>query len=289
MRRSKIFGIGLSRTGTTSLTEALQILGFSAVHYPTSIQEIQTHDAAADLSVADTFEMLDARFPGSKFIYTVRERTRWIESCRRHWARKQENIDSIHREFRRRIYGTIDFNPDLFAQAYERHEHRVLRYFAERPHDLLVLDICGGHANWEMLCSFLSVPVPTTPFPNTNRLDSFDEIMIRLLHITQSAEQVAKIAKVSSQYVEELRVSEAFRTHDIERPLSSGGNQKKVDRTLAHACRHFGGINTAAAKLELPQAFLEDAIARHRRRKRTKLFKQWQLKFYQLVTRSALG
>ncbi|HEV8715109.1 MAG TPA: sulfotransferase [Candidatus Binatia bacterium] len=33
MRRSKIFGLGLSRTGTTSLTEALEILGFSTIHY----------------------------------------------------------------------------------------------------------------------------------------------------------------------------------------------------------------------------------------------------------------
>ena len=110
----------------------------------------------------------------------------------------------IHREFRRRLYGTIDFDPDLFAQAYNRHENRVLSYFAARPHDLLVLDICGGRADWEMLCSFLGVPVPNTPFPNTNRLDSFDEIMIRLLYVTNSAEQVAQLAKVSTQYVEDL-------------------------------------------------------------------------------------
>jgi sulfotransferase family protein len=289
MRRSKIFGIGLSKTGTTSLTEALRILGFSAVHYPTSIREIELHDAAADLPVADAFESLDATFPGSKFIYTVRERTRWVESCRRHWKRKQGEIEDIRREFRRRLYGTIDFDPDLFVQAYNRHEHRVLSYFAARPHDLLVLDICGGRADWGMLCSFLGAPVPHTPFPNTNRLDSFDEIMIRLLHITHSAEQVAQLAKVSTQYVEELWASEAFRNHNTEGSLSSDGNQKRVDRTLKRACSHFGSVNAAAAKLKLPRSFLEDAMARHRRRKRAKLFKEWQLKLHQLVRRTPGG
>jgi hypothetical protein len=56
-----------------------------------------------------------------------------------------------------------------------------LNYFAERPHDLLTLDICGGRADWEVLCSFLGVPVPNVPFPNTNRVDSLDETIIRLL------------------------------------------------------------------------------------------------------------
>jgi hypothetical protein len=31
----KYFGIGLSKTGTTSLTEALNILGFNIIHNPT--------------------------------------------------------------------------------------------------------------------------------------------------------------------------------------------------------------------------------------------------------------
>jgi len=30
----KIFGLGLSKTGTSSLTDALNLLGVKAVHYP---------------------------------------------------------------------------------------------------------------------------------------------------------------------------------------------------------------------------------------------------------------
>jgi hypothetical protein len=277
MRRSKIFGIGLSRTGTTSLTEALKILGFTAIHYPTSLQEIELYDAATDLPVADAFEMLDGKFPGSKFIYTVRERQRWLESCRRHWTLKQEKIDCTKRELRQRLYGTVNFDLDLFAQAYDRHENRVLSYFAERPHNLLSLDICGGRADWEMLCSFLAEPVPKLPFPYTNRLDSLDEILLRLLHVIGDLEQVAKIAKVSIPYVGDLHNSEAFGAMIENPPLSFSGNQR-IDKALARACVYFGNIDSAAAKLKLPRTCFEDALARRRLRKRARLFKEVRLK-----------
>jgi hypothetical protein len=163
-----------------------------------------------------------------------------------------------------------------------------LNYFAKRSGDLLVLDICGGRTDWGELCSFIGVPVPNISFPNTNRVDSLDEILLRLMHVVGSMEQVAMIAKVSTQYVEELQGSEAFRNHDSEAPLSCGGN-RKVDKTLKRACWHFGSINAAAAKLKLPKASLEDAMARHRRRKRAKLFKDWKLKLHQLVRRTLVG
>ena len=158
----------------------------------------------------------------------------------------------------------------------------------KRPDDLLVLDICGGRAGWEVLCPFLGVPVPNTPFPNANRIDSLDEILLRLLHVMGSVKQVAKIAKVSTQYVEDLYNSEAFRKHDSETPLRCDGNQR-IDRALAHACLHFGGINSAATKLKLPRDYLENARARHRRRKRAKIFKELKLKLRWLVTRASVG
>jgi len=287
MRRSKIFGIGLSKTGTSSLTEALEVLGFSAVHNPTRIEEIEIYDVAADLLVADTFEMLDVMFPGSKFVYTVRERTRWLESCRRHWRKKGE-IDNTRRELRRRLYGIIDFNPDLFAQAYDRHESRVLSYFMERPDDLLVLDICGGGAGWEVLCPFLGMPVPNISFPNANRIDALEGILLRLLYVIGSVKQVAKIAKVSTQYVEDLYNSEAFLKHNSEIPLRCDGN-RRIDRALDHACSHFGGISSAATKLKLPRDYLENARARHRRRKKARIFKELKLKLWWLVRRTSVG
>ena len=52
MTSAKIFGIGLSKTGTSSLSEALEILGYSTVHFPRSLSEIAYYDAATDSTVA---------------------------------------------------------------------------------------------------------------------------------------------------------------------------------------------------------------------------------------------
>ena len=67
----KVFGIGLTRTGTTSLTEGLKVLGYSAIHCPMSYKEIDSFEASTDTAVAARFEFLDLLYPESKFILTT--------------------------------------------------------------------------------------------------------------------------------------------------------------------------------------------------------------------------
>ncbi|MBC6421767.1 MAG: hypothetical protein GDA43_03165 [Hormoscilla sp. SP5CHS1] len=84
-KRMKVFGIGLSRTGTKSLTEALNMLGINVVHYPndeTTLQELiagnyefsllNSWDGITDITVAPYYAQLDKIYPDSKFILTVR-------------------------------------------------------------------------------------------------------------------------------------------------------------------------------------------------------------------------
>jgi hypothetical protein len=40
----------------------------------------------------------------------------------------------------------------------------VREHFADRPGDLLVLDITAGEG-WDRLCPFLGLPEPGVPFP----------------------------------------------------------------------------------------------------------------------------
>ena len=77
----KIFGIGLSRTGTTSLTLALSELGLHAYHFPRGREVIDSVDAATDTPVAAWYQDLDAAYPDSKFILTLRHRPEWLDSC----------------------------------------------------------------------------------------------------------------------------------------------------------------------------------------------------------------
>jgi hypothetical protein len=62
---SKVFGIGLSKTGTTSLHQAFLALGLRSLHYPPLpdlAALMRSHDGATDTSVACCFEDLDSMF-----------------------------------------------------------------------------------------------------------------------------------------------------------------------------------------------------------------------------------
>lgn len=162
----KILGIGLSKTGTTSLSEALRILGFTTVHCPTSIDHILSHDAATDISVSCGFEFLDTMLPGSRFIYTIRPIDGWLASIRRHVLGYSNPQDHV-RKLWTAMYGWSESSIPQFSHAWLQHKDRVERHFMERPGDLLTLNIFEGDG-WPILCNFLDKPIPTVPFPHLN-------------------------------------------------------------------------------------------------------------------------
>jgi len=83
----KIFGVGLSRTGTISLTAALRVLGYSAHHYPPRpLVAAATHDALTDVPVIPHLRTLDCLYPDAKWILTVRDEEAWLASCAAWWA-----------------------------------------------------------------------------------------------------------------------------------------------------------------------------------------------------------
>lgn len=91
----KVFGIGLSKTGTTSLATALTILGYHTAHWSNdltgeilSMGDAFLFDALADTPVCVIFETLYHLFPRSKFIYTVRARPAWKHSIDAHNRRQ---------------------------------------------------------------------------------------------------------------------------------------------------------------------------------------------------------
>jgi hypothetical protein len=176
----KVFGIGLSRTGTKSLNAALRLLGFDIHHYPTdpiTAREVITGspysildrcDGLTDLHAAVRFRQLDASHPGSKFILTTREKERWLASCRRHFEHyrpetKPPFLRSMIVRLRREIYGVAAFDAIAFSAAYDRHVESVMTHFAGRS-GLLVIDIPRGDG-WDLLCPFLEKPDPGDSFP----------------------------------------------------------------------------------------------------------------------------
>jgi len=105
------------------------------------------------------FRQLDERFPGSKFILTVRHPDAWIKSIVEHFGCK----DTPMRQW---IYGVghPQGNEVIYLRRYEEHNRDVLAHFRDRPDDLLVMDITAGES-WDTLCPFLGHGIPQPRFP----------------------------------------------------------------------------------------------------------------------------
>jgi len=166
----KIFGIGLSKTGTTSLTKMLELLGYRAEHNgacfvtepPEKMREL---DAATD-ELGTSYPMLDERYPGSKFILTIRDRDSWLKSCSHHF---RVPIDESTRvgKMMMDLYDTTVFDAEKFSAGFDRHVAKAKEYFRGREKDFLVIDLVGGEG-WEKLCPFLGKPSPDAPIPKEN-------------------------------------------------------------------------------------------------------------------------
>ncbi len=171
---NKIFGIGISRTGTSSLVVALNKLGISTIHWPLDMESICAHRASADITVACRFQQLDQMFPGSLFIYTERSAESWVKSVEAHYQRvvddpvlkDGEKLFAMEADIR--IYGFKHPLECDFVEAYRRQHRAVLKHFVNRREDLLRLNISAGQG-WERLCSFLDLPILDIPFPHSNR------------------------------------------------------------------------------------------------------------------------
>ena len=176
----KIFGVGLNKTGTSSLHRAFELLGYRSLHgggldaHERMFRAIDERepllryidpepDAVLDvLAITYHFYLADVQYPGSKFILTLRDLDEWVDSRRRHVERNQQMKEAGKYDG---PFLTVD--PDTWTAEYRRQEAVVRSYFAHRPGDLLAFRPTDG--DWNPLCAFLGQPVPDTPFPWENR------------------------------------------------------------------------------------------------------------------------
>lgn len=176
----KIFGIGLSKTGTTSLYAALQRLGYRTITFghmrelgledwidgDFSRDYLAHVDAATDLPIGTYFRELDERYPGSKFILTHRDAEPWLASVKRQFEANPNPKHAFHRTVRLAHYGVGVFNEGRFRRLHQDHIKAVRAHFADHPEQLLEIDLFSGEG-WSELCGFLGRDVPDQPFPNT--------------------------------------------------------------------------------------------------------------------------
>ncbi len=179
-----VFGIGLNKTATSTLDAAMSTLGFRSLHWggPAIRQRIERamverrpmldgldteYEMFSDiLAIAQYFDVLDRQYPGSKFIYTVRDIDDWIDSRRRHVEKNQQRAEAGE------YTGNFTVvEPDKWRHEWTAHESFVRTFFAERD-DLLTIDLTT-ESSWERLCEFVERPVPDEAFPWANKYQPF--------------------------------------------------------------------------------------------------------------------
>jgi Sulfotransferase domain len=209
--RSKVFGIGLSKTGTSSLQAALEILGYrvSGPNRKPLLKQVRSgnltgvfaqtvqDDAFCDFPYPLIFRELHLHYgPAAKFVLTTRRSAEvWYESICEH-ARTSQLFGGqrltygFYRPFGRR---------ERYTALYEEHNQAVRTYFRANGATDQLLEVCWDTGDgWAQLCPFLAEPVPDCPFPHRNRNDKTRHPVRRVINGVVEAVYTSVVAKADA-------------------------------------------------------------------------------------------
>lgn len=164
-----VFGIGLPRTGTSSLRAAMRMFGYNAFEDPFADDKLAAIQEEGPLDVSPwvcssmdymseplwyCIPRLAASYPDALFLNTHREAKAWQVSLEA-FSRRPESIG-------RTLLGDL---PARHAQQRREVDELAL------THEVVDLGVCSESSSelWEKLCSALHAHVPPIPFPYKNR------------------------------------------------------------------------------------------------------------------------
>lgn len=186
-KKNKVFGIGLSKTGTYSLSKAFTSLGFSTAHWTNpysydllTLEDIPLFDTLTDITISYQFKEIFKVYPDARFVLTSRSIDKWKESFITHYKRSmnvtgfEELRETINNQHPPRfgqsyidIHQVLYFQYNDLSEAYMAHERDVLSFFKGKENQLLVLDVSQPNA-FKDLALFLEVDPPQNDFPHEN-------------------------------------------------------------------------------------------------------------------------
>lgn len=199
----KLICAGLPKTGTTSMANALRILGYKVYDFPEHfdlhvdewfamyrgektpdfVAMYEGVDAVTDLPPAFWYEELLQAFPDARVILTVRDSDEvWMQSLVNNRRQLQGQIrlfmlaslatllSAKVRKVRNLVrmevvaaYGAANATASLYKKKYKEHNERVQAVIPKEK--LFVFNVKQG---WDPLCEFLGVDVPSQEFPRAN-------------------------------------------------------------------------------------------------------------------------
>jgi hypothetical protein len=195
----QVMGVGLGRTGTMSLTLALERLGFGPCLHNTTPELVPLwlraaqgnpdwdrlfagYKAVTDYPACNFWRELGEYYPHLKFVLTIRDADDWFRSTQETIfsaeAIEQFGASPAAELFEMGIWRGIKehiHDRDFMVKHFERHVSAVQGAIpADR---LLTYKVAEG---WEPLCRFLEVAIPEEPFPRVNTSDDTKALLERL-------------------------------------------------------------------------------------------------------------
>ncbi len=198
--KNKVFGLGFSKTGTTSLERAMEILGYNvcrgnwknghtyyllAMFMAEDRNEIrrmtQYWDAFFDGPFGGTDLYLDLQkwYPEAKFIHVVRKAEEWYSSFEKMILQFDPSMDTTWKTYHEKRFGSCHYfekvfsindlkgNKEKIVNHYKNYNKAVYDHFKDDPNYLQYdLDIDDP---WGMICGFLDEKVPEASFPHENK------------------------------------------------------------------------------------------------------------------------
>ena len=178
----KVFGIGLNKTGTSSLKRALVTLGYNHCdvrgqmtykyinrNFGQIFKTVEQFDSFEDWPWPLMYRQIFDRY-GTTARYILTRRAsgeQWVESLKAHAL--VTNPDSNPRK---KIFG-FDYPHGVEAQHiafYDRHLTEVRQFFVDQNASHVLCDVCWEEGDgWSQICDLLNEPLPATPFPHVNR------------------------------------------------------------------------------------------------------------------------
>jgi hypothetical protein len=196
----KVIGTGFGRTGTDSMREALNVLGFGPCHHMLEVNGsdqqkrvwraqvsgenagwetlFEGYRSCVDWPSAHYWPQLVQIYPDAKVVLTYRSAESWWESFEKTIVRGiEQSTDPASLGItlvRDRVFGG---RPGDRAHAIAAYESNVAAVKATVPPSRLLVHNLGD--GWEPLCEHLGVPVPETPYPARNTTADFKRVILQ--------------------------------------------------------------------------------------------------------------
>lgn len=205
----KIFGVGLNKTGTTTLAKCLDVLGcgkpvscrgdllgkFREGRLDEIFSVVELNDTFEDWPWPLMYQELFYRYGDSaRYVLTQRSSANsWLDSLKRHSLRTP--IDG-HCRLLAYGYNYPHGLEEYHLSFYEKHNREVREFFSKNNADHLLLEISFDSGDgWEKLCNFLGKPIPSVPFPHENKGSNPIQTKIEKLNKERIEEQLKLLRK----------------------------------------------------------------------------------------------